>query len=378
VTTLALDANWSPPAGDIWLNVRYDPAVIRYEGTRFRTGGTSSVTSATRTQLGTVFVQLVDPADGFGIGPLAEITFSGLANGSSALGIELQHVRSYQAGRPVDITDSAAMAPGVFTVLASAPENMTTLPTATPNLTATRTAAPTVPPSLPTLPPTLTPITPATTILYGDDYSGAVSPTWTMTPTATIPASNRTIAKIALANPDFSVFVNATREAGLDGVLERAGPVTAFVPTNAAFDAQPPGAIDALFANRTALEAVVRYHLTPGSLTVADVAAQASVPTLLGVPLRVTVRQGGAVGIGGANLTLLDIPAKNGMVHIVDGVLIPPGVTLAPATSPAATTPTSLQPTTSPITPRATRAGSLGPIGAGALALLIVMRHRRT
>lgn len=377
VTTLALNASWNPPAGDIWLNVRYDPAVIRYEGTRFRAGGTASATSATRTQAGTVFVQMVDPADGFGSGPLAEITFSGLTNGSSLLEIELQHVRSYQAGRPVDITGSATVAPGVFTVLASPAVNATIAPTVSPNLTpaAGPTPSATIPPSLPTLPPTLTPAVPATTAFFGDDYTGAVSPTSTVAPSATTSGPNQTIAEIAAANPDFSVFVNATRQAGLYGVLESAGPLTAFIPTNAAFDALPPGALEGLLADRTALDAVVRYHLAPGTLTVADVTARASVPTLLGVPLSVGVRPGGAVGIDGANLTLLDIPAENGMVHVVDGVLVPPGVTLAAAvtTTPISTATASA----SPLPTLPTRAGGAGLAGAGALAVIALVMSRR-
>ncbi len=379
VTTLALNASWDPPAGDIWLNVRYDPAVIRYEGTRFRAGGTASATSATRTQAGRVFIQMVDPADGFGSGPLAEIMFSGLTNGSSLLGIELQHVRSYQAGRPIEVTDSATAASGMFTVLAGAPGNATATPTETPNLTATATPTPsvTIPPSLPTLLPTLTPAVPATTPLYGDDYTGAVSPTMTAVPTT--PASNRTVAEIAAANPDFSVFVNATREAGLSGVLESAGPLTAFIPTDAAFDALPPGALEALLANRTALGALLRYHLAPGTLTVADVTERASVPTLLGVPLRVAVRKGGAVGIDGANLTLLDIPAENGMVHIVDGVLVPPDLTplVTRDPTPSATETPSGEPTTAAPTTRAGSSAALVAIGAFAVVSLLLRHHAR-
>ncbi len=374
-TTLSLNASWEPPAGDVWLNVRYDPAVIRYEETRFLVGGTAS---ATRTQAGTVLVQVVDPANGFPSGPIAEITFSGLKNGSSLLGIELLHVRTYVSGRPVDITDSATVALGAFTVLASPAANATATSTATPNLTATGTPAPTIPPSLPTLPPTLTPAmpVPATTALYGDDYTGAVSPTPTVATTATTSGPNRTIAEIAAANPDFSEFVNATRQAGLYGVLESAGPLTAFIPTNAAFDALPPGALEALLANRTALDAVVRYHLAPGAFTVADVTARASVLTLLGVPLQVGVRPGGAVGIDGANLTLLDIPAANGIVHVVDGVLVPPGMTLAPA---APSMPTATASAT-PLPTLPTRSGSTSAVamtaGSLILATLVTLRRR--
>ncbi len=361
MTTLTLTTSWEPPASDIWLNVRYDPAIIRYEGTRFTALGTGS---ATRTQAGTVLVQLVDTAGVYRGGPLATITFSGLENGTSPLEVELQHVRAYPDGRPVEITDSATTAPGQFTVLASLPVNGTATPTGTPTAT--------VPPSLPTLPPATagTPSVPPTTALYGDDYSGAVPPTATAVPVGTGPASNRTIAEIAAANPDFSSFVNATRAAGLFDVLSGPGPLTVFVPTNAAFDLLPPGAHGALLANRTALDLLLRHHLAPGTRTVADVTAQASVPTLLGVPLSVTVRPGGAVGIDGANLTLLDIPAANGMIHIVDGVLVPPGVSLAPA----ATAPTA---TTDAVPTLPTRAGGAGITVGGALVVAALLGLRR-
>ena len=99
MTTLALNTSWEPPASDIWLNVRYNPAIIRYEGTRFTAGGTAS---ATRTQAGTVLVQLVDTAGVYRSGPLAALTFSGLENGSPPLEVEVQHVRAYPDGRPVE------------------------------------------------------------------------------------------------------------------------------------------------------------------------------------------------------------------------------------------------------------------------------------
>ena len=304
------------------------------------------------------------------------ITVSGLKNGSSALEIELQHVRTYPDGRPVEFTDTASTVPGVFTVPASAPANVMATPAGMPNRTPADTSSPapttTVAPSLPTLPPTTagTPSLPST-VLHGDDYTGAVSPTATAAPVGATPASSRTIAQIAAANPEFSVFVNATQAACLFDVLDGPGPLTAFIPTNAAFDAMPQGALEALLINRTALELLLRYHLAPGAVTVADVTARASAPTLLGVPLSVAVRPGWAVGIDGTNLTLLDIPAANGMIHIVDGVLAPPGMSLVPAATapPAPTAPTST-----------TRAGPgipLMAIVAFAVSVLLCMRPGR-
>lgn len=363
VTTLALNASWEPPASDIWLNVQYDPAVIRYESTRFMVGGT---VSATRTGAGNVLIQLVEPVTGFRTGPIAELTFSGLRNGSSPLEIELDHVRNYPVGRPVEIIGSAMTVQGRFDVLASAAETPTPT-TLQPTMT-------------PTPPPTTFPSTiartpkPSITILYGDDYTGVVSPTETIAPTG---AGNRTIGEILENNPNFSMFLNATLVAGMTGTLDGRGPVTVFIPTNAAFDALPPGALDDLLNNQTALISLLNYHLAPGILTVADVTALASVKTLHGDPLQVHIRPGGAVGIDGANLTLLDIPASNGMVHIVDSVLIPPGE--MPATTPTtiAIPPTTKTEGTSVLVTRAGPGGALVIMEVLAVIVLLGLRRRR-
>lgn len=363
VTTLSLNASWEPPASDIWLNVQYDPAVIQYESTRFLVGG---MVSATRTRAGNVLIQLVEPISGFRTGPIAELTFSGLRNGSSPLGIELDHVRNYPVGRPVEITGSAMVVGGRFDVTpptAETPTPTTLQPTVTPTPTPT------------TFPSTIarTP-KPSTTILYGDDYTGVVSPTKTVAPTG---AGNQTIAVILENNPNFSMFLNATLIAGMTGNLDGPGPLTAFIPTNAAFDALPPGALDGLLKNRAALVRLLNYHLASGTLTVADVTTQASVKTLNGEPLLVNIRSGGAVGIDGANLTLLDIPASNGMVHIVDNVMIPPG--LMPATtSTTLAIPSTTEPEgTSVLVTRAGPSGALVIMEVLAVMALLCLRRRR-
>ena len=363
VTTLSLNASWEPPASDIWLNVQYDPAVIRYESTRFLVGGT---VSATRTQAGNVVIQLVEPIEGFRTGPIAELTFSGLKNGSSPLGIELDHVRNYPVGRPVEITGSAMTVEGRFDVLtpaAETPTPTTLQPTVTPT------------PSPTTFPSTIarTP-KPSTPLLYGDDYTGVVSPTETRAPTG---AGTRTIGEILENNPNFSIFLNATLVAGMTGTLEGRGPVTVFIPTNAAFEALPPGALDGLLNNRTALVRLVNYHIAPGILTVADVTALASVTTLQGDPLRVHIRPGGAVGIDGANLTLLDIPASNGMVHIVDSVLIPPGLVPATTATTIAIPSTTKTEGTSVLVTRAGPSGALVTMEVLCVMALLGLRRRR-
>ncbi len=338
-TTLSLNSSWEPAASDLWMTLRFDPAVIRYENTRSLVG---APVTATRTQAGSVLV-LLSETTGFQSGPLLEFSFAGLANGSSTIDLEIGHVRAYPGGRPLELASSASVRAGTFVVLDSTAVTITSVPS-TPSITSATTAGGPVPtytrPPL-TLP---SPVSPPTTILHGDDYTGAVSTTITPVASGAMPASNRTVLEVIAANPEFSTFARAVREADLSAVLDGPGPVTAFVPTDTAFAALPAGALDDLFEDRTALAVLLAYHLAPGSLSVADVTASARVPTLLGEPLSVAVRPGGAVGIDGANLTLLDIPAQNGMVHIVDGVLFPPGqaptsvpTSMAPATTPSST-----------------------------------------
>ena len=139
IATLSLNATRDPPASEVLLNLRYDPGMLGFQGARFLVGGTAS---ATRIQPGAVLVQVVDLAGGLGSGPIAEVTFQSRRNGSSRLETEVERVRAYQGGCPVEITDSATVAPGLFTVLATAPA-----------ANATAAPAPTIPPLLPSLPP---------------------------------------------------------------------------------------------------------------------------------------------------------------------------------------------------------------------------------
>lgn len=269
-------------------------------------------------------------------------------------------------GRPVEITGSAMVVEGRFDVLvpaAETPTPTTLQPTVTPTPTTT-----TIPSTIARTPK------PSITILYGDDYTGVVVPTKTIAPTG---EGNQTIAVILENNPNFSMFLNATLIAGMAGTLDGPGPLTAFIPTNSAFDALPPGTLDDLLKNRTALIRLLNFHLAPGTLTIANVTTQASVKTLDGDPLPVNIRPGGAVGIDGANLTLLDIPASNGMVHIVDGVLIPPGlIPVTPATTiaiPSTTKPEG----TSVLVTRAGPSGALVTMEVLFVMALLGLRRRR-
>ncbi|HOT93729.1 MAG TPA: fasciclin domain-containing protein, partial [Methanoregulaceae archaeon] len=273
-TTLSLNTTWDPPASELWMTLRFDPAIVRYEDSRSLVGGTFS---ATRIRAGSILVLVSDPAR-FRTGPLVEFEFSGLTNGTSPLELEIGHVRAYPEGRPVDLADTAFIRQGTFVVLAGSPATPTAVIPTTVTSNRTPVAVMTSPPPL--LPLTLpSPSMLPTTILLGDDYTGAVSQTPTPYPTGTMPVGNRTVLEIITRNPDFSIFTRAVNEANVTAVLDGPGPVTVFVPTDAAFSSLPPGTLEELFADETELKVLIGYHLAPGTRSVADITSSAFVPT---------------------------------------------------------------------------------------------------
>ncbi len=137
------------------------------------------------------------------------------------------------------------------------------------------------------------------------------------------------IVDIAAANPDFSTLVTALQAAGLVDTLKGDGPFTVFAPTNAAFNALPPGTVDTLLLpeNRDQLVNVLTYHVVPGQITAGDVlGTRQSVTTVQGGTLDVN-GQAGKVGTGvkvnNANVIQPDIFATNGVIHVIDAVLLP-------------------------------------------------------
>lgn len=163
--------------------------------------------------------------------------------------------------------------------------------------------------------------------LCGVSFAGAAQ-------TTTLTAGNQTIVQLAQANPNLSTLVTAVQAAGLVETLSGSGPFTVFAPTNDAFNALPPGTLDALLGNRTELTNVLTYHVVPGSFLATQVSSMPSLPTVQGQPLAVTVQSGGGVRVNGANIVQTDIRASNGVIHVIDAVMIPPAGTPAPTGSP--------------------------------------------
>jgi uncharacterized surface protein with fasciclin (FAS1) repeats len=132
----------------------------------------------------------------------------------------------------------------------------------------------------------------------------------------------RTVTGMAATTPDFSTLFTALQVAGLDDDLEAAGPFTVFAPTNAAFAALPPGVLDSLINDPNALGNVLLYHATPGRLYAEDVLAQPSFTMLNGGTTTITANASGAF-INGAQITVTDVEVWNGVIHVIDAVLVP-------------------------------------------------------
>jgi uncharacterized surface protein with fasciclin (FAS1) repeats len=140
------------------------------------------------------------------------------------------------------------------------------------------------------------------------------------------PVVLQSIAEIAATNPDFSTLFAAVGAAGLGETLSGPGPFTVFAPTNAAFAALPAGTVEDLLKpeNKDKLAAVLTYHVVPGAVMAADLPTTATdVATVNGAMVSVVAASTGAT-VGGAKITATDIAASNGVVHVIDTVLLPP------------------------------------------------------
>lgn len=130
------------------------------------------------------------------------------------------------------------------------------------------------------------------------------------------------IVGVAEAAGSFQTLLTALDAAGLTATLQGSGSFTVFAPTDAAFDALPAGTLDALLADTEALTAVLTYHVVDGALNSADVTSEAFIGTLNGQALPITA-PGGSAQVAGAGLIDTDIAADNGIIHVVDQVLLP-------------------------------------------------------
>ena len=119
----------------------------------------------------------------------------------------------------------------------------------------------------------------------------------------------------------FTTLLAAIEAAGLTETLQGEGPFTVFAPTDEAFAALPAGTVEGLLADTAALTSVLTYHVVAGKAVAADVVGLDSVTTLQGGSLPVSAVDG--VKIGSANVVTADVMASNGVIHVIDAVLVP-------------------------------------------------------
>jgi len=138
-------------------------------------------------------------------------------------------------------------------------------------------------------------------------------------------ASNQDIVDTAVASGQFKTLAAALKAAGLVDTLKGSGPFTVFAPTDAAFAKLPAGTLESLLKpeNKAKLVAILTYHVVPGDVTAADVVKLSEAKTVNGAMLKVST-QNGRVMVNNADVVKTDIEASNGVIHVIDAVLLPP------------------------------------------------------
>lgn len=137
---------------------------------------------------------------------------------------------------------------------------------------------------------------------------------------ATLAAQAKDIVDTAVAAGQFKTLASALQAAGLVDTLKGKGPFTVFAPTDEAFAKVPKDQLDALLKDKAKLSAVLTYHVVPGKVMAADVKA-GKVKTVQGSEL--TVATAGGVTVDGAKVVKTDIVADNGVIHVIDSVVLP-------------------------------------------------------
>jgi uncharacterized surface protein with fasciclin (FAS1) repeats len=155
--------------------------------------------------------------------------------------------------------------------------------------------------------------------------AAAVAATAVVAPVGAAPAQpKQDLAQVAASSPQFSTLVSLLKKAGLVGALKK-GNYTVFAPTNAAFKKLPPSTLAAVGEDRALLKKVLTYHVVKGTVPAAKVVTLngKSVKTLSGQSVRVSVRGGNVFLNGSTRVTKTDVMASNGVIHVINKVLIP-------------------------------------------------------
>lgn len=130
------------------------------------------------------------------------------------------------------------------------------------------------------------------------------------------------IVDTAVAAGNFSTLVTAVKAAGLVDTLKGEGPFTVFAPTDAAFAKIPADQLNALLADKDQLAAVLTYHVVPGKVMAEQVVGLDNAPTVQGQSVDIKV-ESGKVFVDGAMVSATDIETSNGVIHVIDSVILP-------------------------------------------------------
>jgi uncharacterized surface protein with fasciclin (FAS1) repeats len=135
---------------------------------------------------------------------------------------------------------------------------------------------------------------------------------------------DKTVVEVAVQSDDFKTLVAAVKAADLVETLSGDGPFTVFAPTNEAFAKLPEGTVEKLLKpeNKKKLAAILTYHVVPGKVMAKDVVQLKSAKTVQGSKVTITVKEG-AVMVDKAKVIKTDIPCKNGVIHVIDAVILP-------------------------------------------------------
>jgi len=130
------------------------------------------------------------------------------------------------------------------------------------------------------------------------------------------------IVELAVSAGSFNTLVAAVKAAGLVETLSGEGPFTVFAPTDEAFAQIPEADLQALLADKAALTAVLTYHVVPGKVLAEDVVNLSSAKTVNGQSVQIKVWEGNVM-VDGATVVSTDIEATNGVIHVIDKVILP-------------------------------------------------------
>lgn len=163
------------------------------------------------------------------------------------------------------------------------------------------------------------------------EYDGQVG--WVFAPLTTpsgdvmeLPVALNNIVEIAVADGRFTTLVTAVQAAELAETLSGEGPFTVFAPTDDAFDMLPEGTVEALLEDIPTLTDILLYHVVEGKVMAADVVGLETATTLQGADIAITVTDGNVFLNGDVQVIITDIEASNGVIHVIDAVLLPPGM----------------------------------------------------